>query len=137
MGGMKGKLILAEAATGHPDGTFSVLRAGLNQVSSDTLPTSLNGALVARIETDLADQGPHQFELRCMDADGKQMIQPIQGNFDAPQGGGNTNLILGIGIPLPKAGRYEFVLRVDNVVQDSWAFTVTIVAPAKQGAEDE
>jgi hypothetical protein len=126
---MKGKLILAEAATGHPDGTISMLRAGINQAAGPGMPFPFTGSLVVRLESDLTDMGQHQFDLRCMDMDGKTIMPPIQGGFDVPQGGGVTNLIIGIGVPIPKAGRYEFCLRVDNVVQDTWAVTASITAP--------
>ena len=43
---MKAKLILAEAATAHPDGTVSILRAGINKVVGSKPPFNLQATLI-------------------------------------------------------------------------------------------
>src|SRR4051812_1524618 len=71
---MKAKMLLAEAATGHPDGTISMLRAGINQVWVQQPPFGLHASLVSRIEAELGDAGTHQFDLRCMNDDGAEVM---------------------------------------------------------------
>jgi hypothetical protein len=133
---MRGKLILAEAATGHPDGTVSMLRAGITHVWAETPPFPLQAALVARIETEMGDVGLHQAEIKCMDEDGQQVMPTIAGQFEAPQGGGNSTLILGFNAAFPKAGRYLFYLHVDKVERDAWPLTAS-VPPTKERKEGE
>jgi hypothetical protein len=126
---VKAHLTLADAASPHPDGTISMLRSGINQFWGQSLPISISGALVIRIETNLGDFGNHQFDLRCFDTDGAMVIAPLEGQFSAPRGEGVVNLVLGVSARLPKFGRYEFVLRIDNHQQDTWTFTATALQP--------
>ena len=129
---MKGKLILAEHATGHPDGTFSMLKAGIDRMQASKMPAPFKAALVVRIEPDVADQGEHTFDIRCMDADGKQVLQGQRGKFKAPESGGTLNLILSMAGSFPNTGNFSFYLRIDNVEVDSW--TVRVVAATKPDA---
>jgi len=130
---MKAKMLLAEAATGHPDGTVSMLRAGITHVwTQPNPPYGIQAALVSRIEADLGDTGQHQFDLRCMNDDGAEVIPRLAGHFQVAAGGGANNLILNFNTPLPKPGRYTFVLRVDNVQLDQCTVQV---APAPQGQQ--
>lgn len=127
---MKAKMLLAEAATGHPDGTISMLRAGISHVwVQSPAPFGLQAALVSRIEADLGDTGGHQFDLRCMNDDGTEVMPRMQGQFAVPKGGGTNNLILNFTTAFPQAGRYTFVLRVDNVQLDQCSVQVS-PAPA-------
>ena len=129
---MKAKMMLAEAATGHPDGTISMLRAGITHVWVQNPPYGLQASLVSRIEAELGDSGAHQFDLRCMTDDGAEVMPKMQGQFTAPQGGGANNLILNFSTAFPKPGRYTFVLRVDNVQLDMCSVQV---AQAPDGAQ--
>jgi hypothetical protein len=129
---MKAKLLLSEAATGHPDGTISMLRAGITHVwTQPNPPYGLQAALVSRIEADLGDAGQHQFDLRCMNDDGAEVMPRLAGQFAVASGGGANNLILNFNTVFPKPGRYTFVLRVDNVQLDQCSVQVT-PAPAGQ-----
>ena len=130
---MKAKMLLAEAATGHPDGTISMLRAGITHVWAHAQPFGLQASLVSRIEAEMGDAGAHNFDLRCMNDDGGEVMPKMQGQFTAPQGGGANNLILNFSTAFPKPGRYTFVLRVDNVQLDACSVHVA-QAPNPQGA---
>lgn len=127
--------MLAEYASSHPDGTFSMLRAGLNRLHVEKIPAPFRATLVARMETDIADAGEHRFDIRCVDVDGKEVLPTQQGQFQAPQGGSNINLIIGISAAIPKLGVFVFYLRIDNVEVDSW--TVTVVEKKKAGGTTE
>ena len=122
---MKAKIILAEAVTNHPDGTTSMLRAGLTHVWADKTPVPLRGALYVRIEADMGDEGTHQFDLRCLDEDGHEVIPKTEGQFQVSQGGGSINLVLGLSVAFNKFGPFEFVLRIDNVLSDTWRIKAT------------
>jgi hypothetical protein len=60
-----------------------------------------------------------------MNDDGAEVMPKMQGQFNAPQGGGANNLILNFTTAFPKPGRYTFVLRVDNVQLDACWVQVT------------
>jgi hypothetical protein len=122
---MKAKMMLAEAATGHPDGTISMLRAGINHVMVQQPPYHMQAALVSRIEAEMGDVGNHQFDLRCMNEDGAEVMPKLAGNFHVQQGGGANNLIMNFQTAFPKPARYTFVLRVDNVQLDACTVQVT------------
>jgi hypothetical protein len=124
---LKATLLLAEAATAHPDGTISMLRAGITNVWGEKPPVNLQASLVSRILAELGDSGDHQFDLRCMDEDGKEIMPRLHGTFQVPAGGGHSNLILNFGIGFTRHGRHMFVLRIDNVQYDTW--TVTAAPP--------
>ena len=111
-----------------------MLRAGITHVWVQNQPYNLQASLVSRIEAELGDAGTHNFDLRCMNDDGAEVMPKMQGQFNAPQGGGANNLILNFATAFPKLGRYTFVLRVDNVQLDACWVQVT-QAPAPQGPQ--
>ena len=122
---IKAGMTLAEAATSHPDGTVSMLRAGITHAWGPQVPVPLQGVLVVRIEGELSDEGPHRFDMRCMDEDGAGALPTIEGQFRVPQGGGSNSLTVGISVSFKKFGKYVFVVRVDNVELDRWTITVS------------
>lgn len=129
---MKARLLLAEAATSHPDGTFSVLRAGVTNVWGENPPVNLQASLVTRIEADLGDVGDHRIEIMCMDEDGKEIMPKLEGNFQVARGGGHNNILLNFGFGFPAFGIYTFVVRVDGVQYDTWTLRAQ-QAPPGQG----
>lgn len=129
---MKARLLLAEAATAHPDGTISMLRAGITNVWGDKPPVQLQASLVTRIEADPGDVGKHQVEIFLIDADGKEVMPKLSGEFEVARGGGHNNIILNFQVQFPKLGLFEFVIRIDNVQYDTW--TLRTAKPPAQGA---
>lgn len=121
---MKGTLVLAESATQHPDGTFSLLRGGIGNVWGPKPPYGLEGALVIRVLGDMGDRGPHKFDLRFVDSDGKNQAPTINGSFTIPEGGGDATMILAFQTQFQAKGSFSFILRVDNVELDRWTIHV-------------
>ena len=121
---MKAHLTLAEAAAAHPDGTMSILRAGIDRVMSEHPPYTLHAALVVRIQSEIGDVGKHRFDIKGLDQDGQGVLPALEGEFEVPQGGGTSAFILGMHVVFEKAGTYLFVLRVDNVQLDDWTLHV-------------
>jgi len=128
---LKARLLLAESATTHPDGTISMLRAGITNVWGEKPPVNLQASLVTRIEADLGDVGQHQIEIMCMDEDGKEIMPKLDGQFAVARGGGHNNILLNFGFGFPRFGLFTFVVRVDHVQYDTWPLRV---APAPPGA---
>ena len=121
---LKATLILAESATVHPDGTFSILRGGITHVWGDKPPVGFRGVMFVRIEGNMADKGSHKFDLRGMDQDGKEFVPKLEGQFKIPTGGGNSSLMLNMQIGFPQHGKYVFVVRIDDKQEDDWGIFV-------------
>jgi len=80
---MKAKLLLADAAVNHPDGTFSQLRGGIERIYvAPNKPPFLKAALIARIEATVGEKGKHSFRLVCIDEDGSSVLPDLEGNFE-------------------------------------------------------
>lgn len=129
---VKGKLILAESATNHPDGTVSMLRGFITHIHGKKPPYTLQGVLVAHIRAEVGDEGSHKFEVRCMDTDGAKALPPLQATINVPAGGGSSVVVLGLAVQFHKIGDYVFVLRVDNVELDTMLLTVDNNIPTEK-----
>ena len=110
-------LILAESASAHPDGTVSILRAGINRLMADKTPILCRAAIVARIEAEPSERGTHSFSIVCIDVDGKERLPTISATFEIPPQGGQNNIIIGMSAQLPEFGIYVFALSVDKMEQ--------------------
>jgi hypothetical protein len=126
---MYGQMIIAEHASVHPDGTFSMLRAGIDRFRAPSRPVAFRGFLVVRIVADVGEEGEHQFDLRCLNMDGMQALPSVEGQFVTPPGGGSTNLILGLDVAFGEAGRFTWYLRVDRQVVTELPITVEVAPP--------
>jgi hypothetical protein len=115
---VKAKLLLADSAASHPDGTISLLRMGITHAWGDALPVTYQGVLVIRIEATMVDEGEHDLQVRMMTFDGKEFAPRLQGKFTVPKGGGNVNVLLRFGIGFPKYETYTFAAVVDRTEQD-------------------
>ena len=129
---MKARLLLAEAATAHPDGTISMLRAGITNIWGDKAPVALQASLVTRIEADPGDVGKHAVEIFLLDADGGEVMPKLSGEFEVARGGGHNNIILNFQVQFPALGMFQFVIRIDNVQYDVWSLRTA--KPPAQGA---
>jgi hypothetical protein len=127
---MKVMLLLGEAAAAHPDGTVSILRAGINRVSGPKLPVLLMGVLVVKIEGEAAESGDHTIKIRIIDSDGNDIAPKLDGNFTVGPRGGSSQLILNFRMSFPKYGRYEFSTIIDKVVYGSLG--IDVVEPPKK-----
>lgn len=118
---MEATLILADAATGHPDGTFSLLRGGITELHiKPNTPPVFRGALVARILVEPSEAGKHSFKIVCTNDDGHLIGREFEGEFGVAKGGGAVNLTLTMQVPFPCVGRYTFAIAVDSRQLDSW-----------------
>ncbi|HUG36203.1 MAG TPA: hypothetical protein VML54_04595 [Candidatus Limnocylindrales bacterium] len=130
---MHAHLVMAEAATRHPDGTVSMLRAGITHLWAEKPPWTLNGALVVHLGTDPPDKGQHEFQLECMDQDGKSVLPAVKGQFMAPQGRSTTNLVIGLSMRFEQPGPHTFYFTVDKVQRGEWTLQCA-VPPQREGA---
>ncbi|RKY17313.1 MAG: hypothetical protein DRP63_03925 [Planctomycetota bacterium] len=130
---MKAKLLLADAAVGHPDGTFSLLRGGINRVEvPPNRPASLAGALLIRIEATPSEKGEHTFKLVCIDEDGRSILPDMTGKFSIPDQGGSVNIVIKLQVVFPRLGRYTFAVSVDGQELDVWLISAVEKASDKK-----
>ncbi|MEI9958962.1 MAG: hypothetical protein WDM90_22210 [Ferruginibacter sp.] len=76
-------------------------------------------SVACRLRFSTKEIGEHHFKLRLIDADGKEMIQPVEGNMNiqgTPNGQLVTiNFVVNFNqLQFPKAGRYSFELYLDD-----------------------
>ena len=121
---MRGSLILAEAATAHPDGTISMLRAGITRVNAASMPIVFKGALVASIFAQPSEHGQHELELSCIDEDGSDRMPTIKASFGVPRAGGPNHLIIGFSKKFEAWGTYQFNLVIDRQEHDTFLLMV-------------
>ena len=123
---MKGFLLVADSASTHPDGTFSLLRGGIDRVQvSRTQPIHFRGAVIVRITGELSEAGRHDFKLAFINEDGEPIAPDTTGKVQIPDGGGSALAVLSFALTLPEAGRYTFALFVDREELASWEVQAT------------
>ena len=75
--------------------------------------------IACRLRFSEKEKGQHDFKLRLIDAEGKETIQPIEGNINiAPPPNGQfstVNFVINFNqLKFEKAGRYSFELYLDG-----------------------
>jgi adenine specific DNA methylase Mod len=76
-------------------------------------------SVATRLRFSVKETGDHDFKLRLIDAEGKEMIQPIEGNINipAPKNGQITSINVVANFAQMKfetSGRYSFELYIDG-----------------------
>jgi hypothetical protein len=76
-------------------------------------------AIACRLRFAAKEAGSHEFKLRLIDSEGKEIIQPIQGdiNIGEPVNGQFTtiNIVINFNqLQFKSAGRYSFELYIDD-----------------------
>jgi len=119
---VKAQLILADAGSAHPDGTFSLLRGGINEIQvPPNHPVRFKGALIARVVGSRGEAGRHEFRISCLNEDGAVVpSSEVSGTLEIPPQGGVTQIVVDLSLLLPRLGRYEFSIAVDKHQLDAW-----------------
>lgn len=124
-------ILLADAARAHGDGTFSLLRGGIDRVQSDaTEEIPLRAAVVVRLVGEPADAGQHMFRIRLVASGGEEILHSPPQTVQIPESGGNHVIVAEFGVKFPGLGRYAFELRIDDRVLATWPMEVVRRAPA-------
>ena len=130
-------ILLCSAATPHPDGTFSLLRGGVDTWSVASFPTQVQFGLVVILELMSTEVGVAPLlELDVIDADGNRVIPQTKIPFSIPVRVNITryrfNLVIGNGvIQIPKIGRYSVQVGVDGRNLSSTEFQIVQAAAAQ------
>jgi hypothetical protein len=121
-------MILAEAASAHPDNTYSMLRGGIDRYSRQQgqPPIVNSGAIIVRINGDRNEVGQHVMTVVLQNEQGQTQPPAFpQINFTVAPGGGTYIAVLNLtGLPLPPTGIYFFRVLVDGNEVTSWRLEV-------------
>lgn len=122
-------IILCESATRHPDGTFSLLRGGIDNWVAPQFPVNVVFTFVVTIELSLSETDEqHTAGLDIVDEDGNRLVPQAKIQFSAarmPNLINFKNNIMGtINLSVPKPGRHSLDVSVDGVQLASYEFQV-------------
>jgi hypothetical protein len=113
-------VLLAEAATVHPDGTFSLLKGGIHRLHSHKFPVTFGGTMLLRLQCHPAESGEHKVVIRFMDEDGRDVASKMETQFCVPEGGGFFNWVIKMMINVPAEGRYSFDIVINRQLHKWW-----------------
>jgi hypothetical protein len=91
-----------------------------DSINSKQFPVQHSACTLAcRLRFGTSETGEHSFKLRLIDAGGKEIIQPIEGNINigTPPNGqfATINIVINFNqLQFEKAGRYSFELFIDG-----------------------
>lgn len=112
---MDTQLIVSESASGHPDGTFSVLRGGITRIwGPPDKPVKLDLALVVRVSFEASEHGDHKVSVALRDRDGKRVMPAISGNITVPERAVSAPPLIIRMQGMLAHGQYEFDVAVDG-----------------------
>ena len=132
---MKASILLADAARAHGDGTFSVLRGGVDVLNVPLgEPIVFRGSAVIRVLGSIGEQGDHVFKVRFVNEDGQSISPDIAGGFAIPSAGGTALIVFDFQLFLPRYGRYSFTIAVDSHQLDDLVVTAKEADAKQSGA---
>ena len=129
-------IILCESATRHPDGTFSLLRGGIDNWVVQQFPVNVLFTFVVTIELSLSETNEeHTAGLDIIDEDGNRLVPQAKIKFSAtkvPQQIRFKNNIMGtINLSVPRPGRHSLDVSVDGIQLASYEFQVVKPGPGQ------
>lgn len=136
---MKANIFIAEHVSFHDDGTFSLLRGGIDQFygePGEQIPVA--GRLFVMIHADRHEDGDHEFKLSVIDLDGNRVAPDIEGEFNVPEGGGRSKFQVPFQFGIEESGTYEFGFSINGNIQSRWGFEIQSKTNAdSEGAQNE
>jgi hypothetical protein len=128
-------LLVSDAGAIHPDGTFSILRGGIDRVWASTFPAVFKGTILVRFQAEPSESATHSWRLCVIDEDGKHVAPNLEGTFTVPESGGNGQFLIGFNIPFKEAGSYSFQVSIDQHLMQAWPFRVIQAEQKKESAK--
>ena len=105
-------LTLCEAATNHPDGTFSMLRAGLVNWHVPGPPFQLNADLLAEFRHHPEDAGDHTAHIKMIYPTGDPDV--MTATFPTPPNEGVIRIATKLNLSVGNPGRIRFQVELDG-----------------------
>ncbi len=129
---MKGEIIVADAVCLNQDGTFSLLRGGIDRVwpPAEGRPIIFTGGLVFRMVAGPTELGRHEFRILFVNEDGKPFAPEVSGNIEIGAPGGGV-LALNVQLVFPRPGKYVIAAHVDKQEVASYVLTALDAPPQK------
>lgn len=126
---MKPTLILADSASPNPDGTYSLLRGGLNEVRIPSgAPIIFHGSLLARLEATPEEKGTYEVSITFRSDNGEPIGKEPKMKFEVGAVRPSVlNIVMDMRMKLPKLGRYEISMIVGDKKVDSLSLTAIAV----------
>ena len=127
-------ILLCDAATPHPNGTFSLLRGGIDNWNVQAFPTQIRFSFVVILELLSTEVGTtHTAELDIIDVDGNRVVPQTKIPFSIPIRVNVTrykwNLVGGnMAVLIARTGRYSLQIGVDGHNLSSIEFQVVQAA---------
>jgi hypothetical protein len=109
-------LSVCEYATVNPDGTFTVIRGGINTVSAPALPVHLSGALYLEISPGEFPPGEYAFTIKMRDPMGADVLD-FAGRIDIQSQPRPARLAIGFSTNFQTTGEVMVVCRVGESEQ--------------------
>jgi hypothetical protein len=138
--------MLADAATGTPDGKLFIHGGGITRITPPIIPwTQPQLAIVARLRMGPEDwDQEHELQLSLLDPDGALIMPPAPVTVEAPQRpdaaeGEEHYVQLAIGLASPtfaREGLYKVELRLGEKLLRSLPLRVVAVRPEASSAHD-
>lgn len=122
-------IIVCESATRHSDGTFSLLRGGIDNWVAAQFPVNILFTFVVTVELSLSETNQmHTAGLDIIDEDGKRLVPQAKIQFSSNRSSDQIsfrNNIMGtINLTVPKPGRHSMDISVDGNPLGSYEFMV-------------
>lgn len=108
------RLILCEFATGHQDGTFTIVRGGIEHIDTPSLPTIVQLYVLAEAEPNTLGGGAVQLELRVEFAG--TAVAVVQGFGLAVDPKRVARFCLPVQVPAAAYGSYVYSVKVGTEV---------------------
>ncbi len=126
-------IFLCDSVSTHPDGTFSLLRGGIDNCSVPAFPANIRLGFVVILELMSTEvDRPHVAELDMIDEDGNRILPQHHIPFNNPMIANvpkyKTNLVGEINLLIQKPGKYSLHVAVDGHHLSSAGFQVMLAA---------
>lgn len=125
---MRAIFFVAESATTHADGTTSVLRAWIDQITTNGVPVNFSCAIVARIKPEDSEVGQHGFTIQARQPSGALALE-LSGEFRVDVVGKAASVAAAVEFLLTESGQTDLVLAVDGVDIERWPLQVITATP--------
>lgn len=130
---MRATIFVAEHVTHHQDGSFTVVRGGIDQFSGEPgEPIPVQGSLMIMIDASRHEVGQHDFKISIVSMDGNKVADDIEGEFSIQEGGGKTQFSIDFRFQVEDPGTYEFGLNIDGREESRWSIHATEVTSERE-----
>ncbi|MBI3820458.1 MAG: hypothetical protein HY286_17345 [Planctomycetes bacterium] len=114
---MKASICIAQSASSHADGTTSILRGWITNLSvpkNQAFPLNFNLCVVVSFEREVGDPEEMEFDIRFVGEDGKPAATIAQKTMTFPKDLSDYRYLQSFILQIQGVGRSLFVLRLNK-----------------------